>query len=92
MVEAWDNEPFTITDPRHPTGIGTDVRGCLVVGWQGRGREVRIGLSELRDAKSVARAIGELQMAGGPGISQQKLDFLGGLLVRRVGRDKAQAT
>ena len=85
-AEAWGNEPVPITAPSHPTGFGLGTDGQLVIGWQGAGREVRVGLDELRDGAAVRSFVGALCRAGGPGMTAAKADFLSGLLRRRVGR------
>lgn len=84
---AWLNETYPITDPRHPTGLGLDADGILLVGWQGPGHEVRVDLDGLDDAYAIATLSGQLTMAGGPGMTAEKADFLGSVLARRLPRD-----
>lgn len=84
MREAWRSEPLPITDPDHPTGLGTGACGRLVIGWGGHGREVVLSLTELDDPASVRALVGRLSSQPLPGMTAAKLDFLVGVLHRRL--------
>ena len=86
MHGAWDNEPFPITHPAHPTGIGSNEAGHLVVGWGGPGALIEIPFSSLLDDATVERTVAELLSRDLAGATAVKGDFLRALLLRRLER------
>ena len=83
---AWDNEPVPITDPAHPTGIGTNETGDLVIGWGGAAEPIAVDLERDRSYHEIDRLIRSIEDRNLSAATSRKIAFLRDILQRRTSR------